>query len=300
MKPERRYFTTRKELLAIVAFIQHFRHYLYGKSFIIRTDHNALKWLKSFKEPQGQVARWIELLAEFNFVVEHRPGTKHGNADALSRRAEKDNEIETEEKQEVSVIEKTGVVEETVLEGERKRTHEATRSEVMSDGAKEFFNWLDAEGFTESIKLEQRNDDVISPIIKSLEEGVRPNPVEIQGSSQEARNLWSNWSRLVLQDDILYRRWESENGRKDKLQVVVPKSLQRTVLQLLHNSPSGGHLGITKTLPIKSETDSTGMGCVMMWKFGANLARCVVPEIIHNVNLEHLLYLVRSVSLVKD
>ena len=118
----------------------------------------------------------------------------------------------------------------------------------MSDGAKEFFNWLDAEGFTESIKLEQRNDDIISPIIKSLEEGVRPNPVQIQGSSQEARNLWSNWSRLVLQDDILYRRWESENGRKDKLQVVVPKSLKRTVLQLLHNSPSGGHLGITKTL----------------------------------------------------
>ena len=247
-KPERRYSTTRKELLAIFAFIQHFRHYLYGKSFIIQTDHNALKWLKSFKEPQGQVARWIELLAEFNFVVQHRPGTKHGNADALSRRAEKDNEIETEEKQEVSVIEKTGVVEETVREGERKRTHEATRSEVMADGAKEFFNCLGAEGFTESIKLEQRNDDIISPIIKSLEEGVRPNPGEIQGSIQEARSLWSNWSRLVLQDDILYRRWESENGRKDKLQVVVPKSLKRTVLQLLHNSPSGGHLGITKTL----------------------------------------------------
>ena len=144
-KPERRYSTTRKELLAIVAFIQHFRHFLYGKSFIIRTDHNALK---SFKEPQGQVAHWIELLAEFNFVVQHRPGTKHGNADALSRRAEKNNKIETEEKQEVSVIERTVVFEETVREGERKRAHEATRSEVMSDGAKESFNWLGAEGFT--------------------------------------------------------------------------------------------------------------------------------------------------------
>ena len=247
-KLERRYSTTRKELLAIVAFIQHFRHYLYGKSFIIRTDHNALKWLKSFKEPQGQVARWIELLAEFNFVVQHRPGTKHGNADGLSRRAEKDNEIETEEKQEVDVIDRTGVAVETVREGERRRAHEATRSEVKSDGAKELFNWLGAEGFTQSIKLEQRNDEIISPIFKSLEEGVRPNPEEIQGSSQEARNLWSNWSRLVLQDDILYRRWESEDGRKDKLQAVVPKSLKRTVLHSLHNSPSGGHLGITKTL----------------------------------------------------
>ena len=104
--------------------------------------------MKSFKEPQGQVAHWIDLLAEFNFVVQHRPGTKHGNADALSRRAEKDNEIETEEKQKVNVIERTGVFEETVREGERKRAHEATRSEVISDGAKGSFNWFGAEGFT--------------------------------------------------------------------------------------------------------------------------------------------------------
>ena len=96
------------------------------------------------------------------------------------------------------MIERTGVAVETVSGGERKRAHEATRSEEMSDGAKEFFNWLGAEGFTEPIKLEQRNDEILSPIIKSLERGVRPNHEEIQGSSQEVRNLWSNWSRFVL------------------------------------------------------------------------------------------------------
>ena len=73
------------------------------------------------------MAYWIELLAEFNFVVQHRPGTKHGNADALSRKEEKDNEIETEEKQEVSVIERTSVFEETVSEGERKKAREAVQ-----------------------------------------------------------------------------------------------------------------------------------------------------------------------------
>ena len=56
-KPERRYSTTRKELLAIVEFVKHFRHYLYGRQFLIRTDHSALKWLKNFKEPVGQMAR---------------------------------------------------------------------------------------------------------------------------------------------------------------------------------------------------------------------------------------------------
>eukprot|EP00731_Ephydatia_muelleri_P035359 Em0116g11a len=45
----------------------------------------ALQWLYSFKEPEGQVARWLESLAEYEFTVQHRPGKKHTNADALSR-----------------------------------------------------------------------------------------------------------------------------------------------------------------------------------------------------------------------
>ena len=45
--------------------IRHFHHYLYGRPFIVRTDHNALNWLQSFKEPEGQVARWLELLAQY-------------------------------------------------------------------------------------------------------------------------------------------------------------------------------------------------------------------------------------------
>ena len=49
---ERRYSTTKKEILAMVYAIKHFHHYLYGKPFTVRTDHNALKWLQSFKEPE--------------------------------------------------------------------------------------------------------------------------------------------------------------------------------------------------------------------------------------------------------
>ncbi len=45
------------------------------KAFIARTDHQAMKWLQSFKEPEGQVARWQEQLADFGFKVIHRPTT---------------------------------------------------------------------------------------------------------------------------------------------------------------------------------------------------------------------------------
>ncbi|PIK55024.1 hypothetical protein BSL78_06756 [Apostichopus japonicus] len=85
-KAERRYCVTRKELYAIVASIKHFHHYLYGAEFLVRTDHGALRWLLNFKQPEGQIARWLEMLGTYNYEIQHRPGSKHGNADALSRR----------------------------------------------------------------------------------------------------------------------------------------------------------------------------------------------------------------------
>lgn len=48
----RRYSTT-KEMLAMVYVINHFCHYIYGRPFTVRTDHNTLKWLQTFKEPEG-------------------------------------------------------------------------------------------------------------------------------------------------------------------------------------------------------------------------------------------------------
>ena len=58
LTPEQQnYCTTRKELLAIIRFSRQFRHYLLGRYFTVRTDHNCLTWLMNYKEPQGQLAR---------------------------------------------------------------------------------------------------------------------------------------------------------------------------------------------------------------------------------------------------
>ncbi len=84
-KQQQRYCVTRKELLAVVVFLAEFRHWLLGPKFKIRTDHSSLRWLMNFKEPQGQLARWLEYIQQYNFEVIHRPGRKHQNADALSR-----------------------------------------------------------------------------------------------------------------------------------------------------------------------------------------------------------------------
>ena len=83
---ERRYCVTRRELLAIIKSVKHFHHYLYGKTFKVRTDHGSLTWLLNFKNPEGQLARWLELLSSYDFKIEYRAGRSHNNADALSRR----------------------------------------------------------------------------------------------------------------------------------------------------------------------------------------------------------------------
>ena len=85
-RTEVNYCVTRRELLAVVFFLKYFRHHLLGRSFTVRTDHSALQWLRNIPEPVGQQARWIGTMEEYDFKIVHRPGTKHGNADAMSRR----------------------------------------------------------------------------------------------------------------------------------------------------------------------------------------------------------------------
>ncbi len=52
---------------------------------MIHTDHNSLTWLMNFKNLEGQLARWLEELAQYDMVIQHRPGRLHQNADGVSR-----------------------------------------------------------------------------------------------------------------------------------------------------------------------------------------------------------------------
>lgn len=82
---ERNYSTTERELLAVVWATKQFRCYLLGRKFTLVTDHAALKWMLSLRDPSSRLTRWALRLAEFEYVVTHKPGKKHTNADALSR-----------------------------------------------------------------------------------------------------------------------------------------------------------------------------------------------------------------------
>ena len=62
----------------------HFRSYLRGAQFTLRTDHSSLRWLQKFRYEDGMLARWYLLLGQFSVTFENRPGAQHANADGMS------------------------------------------------------------------------------------------------------------------------------------------------------------------------------------------------------------------------
>ena len=87
-KPDLRYETAKKELLAIVNGLKQYRQCLARRHFIIRTDHAALSWLGRTPEPMPQLARWLNFIEKFDYEAVHRDGKRHTNANGLRSRAE--------------------------------------------------------------------------------------------------------------------------------------------------------------------------------------------------------------------
>ena len=82
---EEKYTSYELEVLAIVKALKKIRVYLLGIPFKIVTDCRAFALTIRKKDLCVRVARWAILLEEFDYKVEHRPGTSMTHVDALSR-----------------------------------------------------------------------------------------------------------------------------------------------------------------------------------------------------------------------
>ena len=68
-RPGRNYCVTPRELLAVILGTHHFRAYLFGRRFPLRTNHASLTWQLNFRELKGQLARWLESLQDCDFEI---------------------------------------------------------------------------------------------------------------------------------------------------------------------------------------------------------------------------------------
>ena len=82
---ESSYSSFHGEMLACVWAVKLFHHHLHGVPFTVVTDHQPLTYLLTQQNLQGKHARWALMLSDYDITIEHRSGSKHQNADALSR-----------------------------------------------------------------------------------------------------------------------------------------------------------------------------------------------------------------------
>ena len=219
-RPERQYCVTRKELLAVVTFVQHFRCYLLGREFQLRTDHGSLTWLANFKEPEGQLARWLERLQEFHFCIVHRPGKRHGNADSLSRRP----------------CSQCG-----------RDSHEETSTATIPVPAHSPIAVL-VERSPQDLRKLQLEDGPISLLLQAVEKGEKPDAGDVRQEGPEAQRLLQLWERLLADGGLLKRKYEDSGGNRSWQQLVVPHTLREEIMRELHSGALEGHLGVEKTV----------------------------------------------------
>ncbi|KRZ56548.1 Transposon Ty3-G Gag-Pol polyprotein [Trichinella nativa] len=178
------------------------------RTFIARTVHNSLRWLRNFREPEGHVARWLERLAEFDFDMVHRAVRKHLNADALSRH----------------------VCKQCGLEGSPA---EVSVGSVKLDAANPIKKWRESDKDLQQIRewSTQRTWPQVAP------EGTRL-----------LRSLWSQRERIVVHEGTICRKLETPDTGESRLLEVILKQRIPEILAAVHNRQSGAHLGVSKTL----------------------------------------------------
>ena len=272
-RAQQRYSVTRRELLAVVTFTHHFRHYLLGRKFLLRTDHGSLRWLFNFKDPVGQVARWLEALAQYNFDIQHRPGRSHQNADSMSRKDYEDSVCthqSTEELNQCSDCQQTKedwqeFMDEvdTVVDLGMQREAEAscralTRQQFQNEEKNQPQPDLPRPNApvylptysTKDIGTLQREDPDLGLLHEWVDKNQLPTREEVNAMSPAVRKFWSNWDNIVKIGHVLYQKIVSENQKEtsDTYQLLVPKVLRKEVLRNCHDSVCAGHLGVNKTV----------------------------------------------------
>lgn len=97
---ERDYSVIERECLAIVWAVGKLYGYLYGKPFVLQTDHRPLTFLDKARLSNARVMRWSLALQPFRFRAESIKGNDNVGADYLSRLA--DDRLDPDDLRDVS------------------------------------------------------------------------------------------------------------------------------------------------------------------------------------------------------
>ena len=251
---ERNYSATEREALAIVWATKHFRSYIEGMEIIIRTDCQALQWLKESKDVTGRLARWAMHLAAFQIKeIKYRPGVTNTNSDPLSRYPLQ----------------------------EQISADPAELSEIEA-----IINIWESTNMLDDIRQEQQTDKKLKSIIDDLRASSTPafsssrSPyVLVNGLLYKVRKAIKNQDHRTISNKHL---------------LVIPTSMQHKLIVWAHDHPMAGHAGRTKTIhrlssrvywpKMRKDVYKYVQECNLCQQFKYNTQPLSMPMQLHMVN----------------
>ena len=249
---QKNYATSEKELLAIVKAVEHWRNYLFGRKFIIYTDHQPLTWLVTKKNPHPRLERWHMQLSLFDYELRYKKGKENIVADTLSRLAHQ-SDVDDNPDHDYHDILIASIEKETNIERSKeaidlpvpKTTNENVESIVVNPTS------LNQNCYQASLEEQAKDPDIVW--IKNLIlDNIDNRPLIDTFENTIQRVLYKEYDNLRIIEGVVYRSSEDQNGL-ERLQFILPKHLVPIVLHKVHTQAYSGHLGRRKTKHILTE-----------------------------------------------
>lgn len=251
-KAESNYSVTNMELLAVVRSVQHFDLYLRNEKFLVITDHHSLKFLTNMQNPSSRLARWLEILSNYDFKIKHRPGRIHNNADSLSRLPFEDI---VEDSLDLNALTRSAVKQAPKQTPNKAPPRDIPNTAIDNDDIIVQTNKdkppiqitpHNAELNMRDVSIAQQNDPNYKHIYEYLLNGELPN------ESKLIKTTLARAHDYTLIDSVLYHIREQSHkqcpdANRTIIQLAVPSSHINIVLHNNHSDVFAGHLGQAKS-----------------------------------------------------
>ena len=250
-----RYCTTRREMLAAVVMCTHFRSYLRGAQFTLRTDHSSLRWLQRYRNGDGMLARWYLLLGQFSVTFEYRPGAQHANADGMSRQCGQcqrpDCPVSATDSPVPDADAEMEMVDQPFAASEVGESMDADllpelsgETWVASALIEELMADLLLAGSNVDLITASRQDATLATVRGWIQSESTPTWEDCAGISPELCCWRLQVGNLSIDTDG--RLWRRRAPPAEGSQLVVPRSERRAMIRRFHDSLFAGHLGISQ------------------------------------------------------
>ena len=127
---------------------------------------------------------------------------------------------------------------------------QAELDSTVTDGEGEhcFSNWLSGYS-TQDIITSQRGDSNIKEVHQWFDQEMKPSRDEIASKGAAVRRYWPNYDCLFWREGVLYQRWMLSGDQSVCYnQLLVPRGMQKEVIEMCHDTRLGGHLGVNKII----------------------------------------------------